>query len=105
MAARLFCPGARLAQKWRPFWQAVVYMLLLGVAVRFFHYALFEEPLISPYYFIVDCIFLIAAALLGYRLKRSLADDDPISLDLRENQPVHLARAQSGWLTQGFRKC
>jgi hypothetical protein len=60
-----------LAQKWRPLWQAVVYMLLLGVAVRFFHYALFEEPLISPYYFIVDCIFLIAAALLGYRLKRT----------------------------------
>ncbi|MFL5055122.1 MAG: DUF6867 family protein, partial [Microvirga sp.] len=55
-----FLAGRALAQKWRPVWQAVVYMLLLGVAVRFFHYALFEEPLLSPYYFVVDCIVLIA---------------------------------------------
>jgi len=66
-----FLAGRALAQKWRPVWQAVVYMLLLGVAVRFFHYALFEEPLLSPYYFVVDCIALIAAALFGYRLKRA----------------------------------
>ena len=66
-----FLAGRALAQKWRPIWQAVFYMLLLGVAVRFFHYALFEEPLLSPYYFVVDCIVLIAAALLGYRLKRA----------------------------------
>jgi hypothetical protein len=65
-----FLAGRTLAQKWRPVWQAVFYMLLLGVAVRFFHYALFTEPLVSPYYFVVDCIVLIGAALLGYRLKR-----------------------------------
>jgi hypothetical protein len=66
-----FLAGRALAQKWRPFWQAIFYMLLLGMAVRFFHYALFEEPLLSPYYFTVDCIVLIGCALLGYRLKRA----------------------------------
>jgi hypothetical protein len=65
-----FLAGRTLAQKWRPLWQAVVYMLLLAMAVRFFHYALFEETLISPYYFVVDSIVVIGAALLGYRLKR-----------------------------------
>jgi hypothetical protein len=65
-----FLAGRALAQKWRPMWQPVVYMLLLAMAVRFFHYALFEETLISPYYFVVDSLVLIAAALFGYRLKR-----------------------------------
>jgi hypothetical protein len=65
-----FLSGRALAQKWRPVWQPVVYMLLLAMAVRFFHYALFEETLISPYYFVVDSLVLIGAALLGYRLKR-----------------------------------
>jgi hypothetical protein len=66
-----FLAGRALAQKWRPVWQAVFYMLLLGAAVRFFHYALFEETLLSPYYFAVDSIVLILIALLGYRLKRT----------------------------------
>jgi uncharacterized protein DUF6867 len=65
-----FLSGRTLAQKWRPIWQAVVYMLLLGLAVRFFHYSLFNETLLSPYYFAVDSLVLIAIALLGYRLKR-----------------------------------
>jgi hypothetical protein len=65
-----FLSGRALAQKWRPVWQPVAYMLLLAMAVRFFHYALFEETLISPYYFVVDSLVLIGAALLGYRLKR-----------------------------------
>jgi hypothetical protein len=66
-----FLAGRALAQKWRPVWQAIFYMLLLGVAVRFFHYALFDETLLSPYYFAVDSIVLILIALLGYRLKRA----------------------------------
>jgi uncharacterized protein DUF6867 len=65
-----FLAGRTLAQKWRPVWQAVMYMLLLGLAVRFFHYALFDETLRSPYYLAVDSLVLIAIALLGYRLKR-----------------------------------
>lgn len=65
-----FLAARALAQKWRPVWQVVVYMLLLGMAVRFFHYALFDETLLSPYYFVIDSVVLIAIALLGYRLKR-----------------------------------
>ena len=39
--------GRAIAQTWRPFWQVVVYMLLLGAAVRFVHFALFEADLLS----------------------------------------------------------
>ena len=65
-----FLAGRAQAQKWRPIRQTIIFMLLLGVAVRFCHYALFDETLLSPYYFVVDTAVLIAAALLGYRLRR-----------------------------------
>lgn len=65
-----FLAGRAQANKWRPIQRTILFMLLLGVAVRFCHYALFDETLLSPYYFVVDTAVLIAAALLGYRLRR-----------------------------------
>ncbi len=62
--------GRALALKWRPLWQLFVYMLLLAAAVRFLHYALFEEPLLSLKSYIADAAVLIAVALLGFRLTR-----------------------------------
>jgi hypothetical protein len=44
------------------------YMILLGLALRFFHYALFNGDLFSLHYFITDTAVLIASTLLGYRL-------------------------------------
>jgi Domain of unknown function (DUF6867) len=63
-----FLAGRALASKWRPMWMPVVYMLPLGLALRFFHYALFEGKLLSLHYFITDTAVLVAATLLGYRL-------------------------------------
>jgi len=65
-----FLAGRGLAVKWRPIWMPVLYMLPLGLALRFFHYALFEGSLLSVHYFITDTAVLIAATLLGYRLMR-----------------------------------
>src|ERR1700730_9585735 len=39
--------GRAVAQTWRPWWQGVVYMLILGAAVRFMHYALFDGAIDS----------------------------------------------------------
>jgi hypothetical protein len=66
-----FLAGRSLAHKWRPLWQPVAYMLLLGLALRFFHYALFEATLLSVYYYLVDTLVLVAAAWLGYRIRRT----------------------------------
>ena len=65
-----FQAGRSLASKWRPPWMPVAYMIPLGLALRFFHYALFEGDLLSVHYFITDTVVLIAATLLGYRLTR-----------------------------------
>ena len=65
-----FLAARGMASKWRPVWMAVAYMAPLGLALRFFHYALFNGALLSLHYFITDTLVLIAAALLGYRLTR-----------------------------------
>ncbi len=62
--------GRALALKWRPVWQLVIYMLLLAAAVRFLHYALFQEPLLSLKSYIADAVVLEVAALLGFRITR-----------------------------------
>jgi hypothetical protein len=63
--------GSAIAATWRPRWQLVVYGLLIAAAVRFIHYALFDEPFIAPRSYVVDLAVLIVAAALGFRLTRS----------------------------------
>lgn len=65
-----FVAGRALAQTWRPFAQVVVYMVLLTCAVRFIHYAIFGEVLLSPRNYAVDFIVLFVLAGIGYRLTR-----------------------------------
>jgi uncharacterized RDD family membrane protein YckC len=65
-----FLAGRSLATKWRPIWMPVAYMIPMGVALRFFHFSLFEGELLSIHYFITDTLVLVAGALLGYRLTR-----------------------------------
>jgi hypothetical protein len=69
--AGAFLSGRAIAQTWRPFWHLPLYMLAIAIAVRFFHYALFDEVLLSLRNFIVDFAVVLAAATLGYRLVRA----------------------------------
>jgi hypothetical protein len=62
--------GRAIAQTWRPWWSAAAYMLILGLVVRFFHYALFSGTLLSPHYYAVDTAILIFMATLGFRARR-----------------------------------
>jgi hypothetical protein len=59
--------GRAIAQTWRPWWSIIAYMMILGLAVRFCHFALFAGTLLSPYYYVVDTIILILMATLGFR--------------------------------------
>ena len=45
-----FLSGRAIAQTWRPFWNVLLYMAMLGAGVRFVHFALFEATLLSPAY-------------------------------------------------------
>ena len=66
-----FLAGRGLARSWKPFWRVYFYMALLAVAVRFFHYALFDGNLRSLYYYLVTYVVLLAAGSLGFRAMRT----------------------------------
>jgi hypothetical protein len=63
--------GHAVAGVWQPLSRLVAYTLLLGCAVRFLHYALFQGTLLSLHYYIVDTAILMLAAWLGWRAKRA----------------------------------
>ena len=63
--------GRAIALTWRPNWQLFVYMLLLGLFVRFIHFALFQATLLSPHYSIVDTLVLLAFSFAGWRYNRA----------------------------------
>jgi hypothetical protein len=49
----------------------VIYVLLLGMAIRFIHFALFDGTLLSLHYYIADTVFLAAFAWAGWRYTRT----------------------------------
>ena len=63
--------GQAIAWTWRPFWHVVVYIALLGAAVRFVHFALFEADLISPASYAVDTLYLLVLGVLAWRMTRA----------------------------------
>src|SRR4029079_13875163 len=66
-----FLAGRAIAQTWRPFWSVVLYMAMLGAAVRFVHFALFEATLLSPASYAVDTLYLVAVGALARRMTRA----------------------------------
>jgi fatty acid desaturase len=63
--------GMAIAKTWKPIWLLIPYMLLLGAAVRFIHFAMFHGSLFSLRYYIVDTIIVMVAAYLGWRSERA----------------------------------
>jgi hypothetical protein len=62
--------GKAIASLWRPWWQVILYMLLLAIGVRFIHYAVFGSRFLSLHYYLVDAIVCVSAGLLFYRVER-----------------------------------
>jgi len=63
--------GRAIAATWRPWWHVAFYMLILGGAVRFIHYALFEGTLLSPQFYAVDTLVCLIFGFLGFRATRA----------------------------------
>jgi hypothetical protein len=62
--------GRAIAATWRPWWHLALYMLILSLAVRFLHYALFDGKFLSLHYYLVDYAVCLIFGLLGFRLTR-----------------------------------
>ncbi len=66
-----FLSGRALAGTWRSMWMVLFAALALGGAVRFLHFALAGNTLLSPYYYSVDTVFCLLFGLWGYRMTRA----------------------------------
>src|SRR5258707_3931118 len=62
--------GRAIAATWRPWWHIALYMVLLGLAVRFLHYALFDSKFLSLHHYLVAYTVCLAFAFLGFRPMR-----------------------------------
>lgn len=65
--------GMAVAKTWKPSWILIPYACLLGLAVRFIHFAMFEGTLFSLHYWLVDTSVVLAASYLGWRSHRAEA--------------------------------
>ena len=63
--------GRAIAQTWRSIWIAVVAMIPLGMAVRFVHFALFNETLLQPRTYLIETAILIVVACLSFQRTRA----------------------------------
>jgi hypothetical protein len=66
-----FLAGRAIAGTWRPYWHVLIYMAMLGAAVRFVHFALFEGTLLSPASYVADTLYLIVVGSLAWRMTRA----------------------------------
>jgi hypothetical protein len=62
--------GRAIAATWRPWWHVALYMLVLSLAVRFLHFALFDAKFLSLHYYLVDFAVCLGFGYLGFRLMR-----------------------------------
>lgn len=64
-----FMTGRAIANTWRPRWQVVPYCILLGLANRFFVFALFGGPLFSTSGWLIGTVILVGVGMASYREK------------------------------------
>lgn len=63
--------GKSVAENWQTYPVLVLYVLLLGLGIRFIHHALFHGSMLTLQYYFVDTVVLLLFATAGYRFYRT----------------------------------
>ena len=63
--------GRAFAGSWKPLLTLPFALLAMAAAVRFLHYALAGEDLLSPQFYLVSLVFVALGAAYGFRAKRT----------------------------------
>jgi hypothetical protein len=63
--------GRAIANAWRPQWQVAIAAVLVAMAARFIHFALFEGTLLSLRSFGCDTLIFLILGLLAWRATRA----------------------------------
>ncbi len=95
--------GKSVADGWQTYTTVVVYTLLLGVAIRFVHHALFGGTMFSLHYYLVDTIILLLFSTRRLPVLPNPADDHELLLALRKSLAFQLEGKMKG-TPAGFRR-
>ena len=66
-----FSSGRAIARSWQDWPMVILAMAGLAFGVRFIHYALFGETLLSLHFYLADFLTLCAIGLIGHRYTRA----------------------------------
>lgn len=70
-AAAAWMAGRSIAKDWKPLWNLLAGILLLGAGARFLHFALYQAPFISGTRYLFDTLLFGVVAYLGWRYTRT----------------------------------
>jgi hypothetical protein len=87
-----FLTGRAIAGTWRPWWQVAVYMLVMGGAVRFMHYALFGATLLSLPHYLLDIAVCLIFGFWGFRATRARQMAEQYGWLYRRSGPLRWGR-------------
>ncbi len=83
--------GRAAAESWSGLRVLATYVVLLGVAIRFIHFALFGGTFLSVHYYLVDTAILMLFAYAGYRFTRTRQMTTQYSWLYRKTSPFSWA--------------
>lgn len=63
--------GRAIASTWRPCGHVVGYMMILGAAVRFVHFSLFEGTLLSFPSYAADTLYLLLVGCVAWQITKT----------------------------------
>ncbi len=63
--------GKAAADGWSDYPIVIGYTVLLAAAMQFLHHALFDGPVISVFYYVIDFVLLLIFSTAGYRYRRT----------------------------------
>ena len=94
--------GRAIASTWRSIAVAIAAAFPMAAAVRFVHYALFNETLLTPKSYLLEVLILLAVICLSFQRTRAVQmvrqyywlyeQHGPLSWRLRQDAPVQRTR-------------
>lgn len=63
--------GRAIASTWRSVWIAVIAAVPMALAVRFVHFALYNEPLLAPAPWLIETLLMLAVICLSFQRTRA----------------------------------
>jgi hypothetical protein len=70
-SAAAWAIGAAFAKSWSPLWLIAPAAAVLSAAVRFLHFSLFQEKLLSIHFYLIIFVITLAVSWISYKSARA----------------------------------